>query len=78
MAKKDAASKRLAEEIARADARYTINLQRAFGDLQSAQSRASLERTSRPCSQSRRSRVTSACSRTSSAVHLVLRQCHTQ
>jgi hypothetical protein len=33
MAKKDPASKRLAEEIARANARYTINLQRAFGDL---------------------------------------------
>jgi hypothetical protein len=33
MAKKDAASRRLAEEIARANARYTINLQRAFGDL---------------------------------------------
>jgi hypothetical protein len=35
MAKKDAASKRLAEEIARARARarYTLNLQRAFNDL---------------------------------------------
>jgi hypothetical protein len=33
MAKKDAASKRLAEEIARANARFTINLQRAFIDL---------------------------------------------
>jgi hypothetical protein len=33
MAKKDAASKLLAEERARAYARYTINLQRAFGDL---------------------------------------------
>jgi hypothetical protein len=33
MAKKDAASKRLAEETIRANVRYTINLRRAFGDL---------------------------------------------
>jgi hypothetical protein len=32
MAKKDAASKRLVA-VARANARYTLNLQRAFGDL---------------------------------------------
>jgi len=33
MAKKDAASKRLAEETIRASVRYTINLRRAFGDF---------------------------------------------
>ena len=33
MAKKDAASKRLAEETIRANVRYTINLRRAFGDF---------------------------------------------
>ena len=33
MAKKDPASKRLAEETIRANVRYTINLRRAFGDF---------------------------------------------
>jgi hypothetical protein len=33
MAKKDAASKRPAKEIIRANVCYTINLRRAFGDL---------------------------------------------